>query len=148
MKGFSAVARHLLAAVILGPLSSTAIDAQMPAQSTRLVLKGYDPVAYFTDNKAMKGADDISYDFDEGRYLFSSAKNRKAFSTDPDRYAPQFAGFCTSGLAKGMKAEANPEVFLVVNGKLYTFSSMKARDGALADPTLFDRAARNWRDKK
>ncbi|MDQ3026359.1 MAG: YHS domain protein [Pseudomonadota bacterium] len=148
MKGFSAVARHLLAALILGPLFSTASDAQMPAQSTRLVLKGYDPVAYFTDNKAMKGAEDISFDFDEGRYLFSSANNRKAFSTDPDRYAPQFAGFCTAGLAKGMKAEANPEIFLVVNGKLYTFASMKAKDAALADSSLVERAARNWRDKK
>lgn len=123
--------------------------AQTPTQSEpRVVLKGYDAVAYFTDNKAMKGTPTNTYEWDEGRYQFSSAKNKQKFSENPDRYAPQFAGFCTAGMANGRKAEANPEIFMVVNGKLYTFASLKARDAALADPGLFARAAKNWEGKK
>lgn len=114
----------------------------------RLVLKGYDPVAYFTDNKAVKGTPAIHYEWDEGRYQFSNDKNKLSFTSNPDQYAPQFAGFCTAGLAKGMKAEANPEFFTVAGGKLYTFSSAKARDAAIADPDIFARAAKNWREKK
>ena len=123
--------------------------AQTPTRSEpRVVLQGYDSVSYFSDNKAVKGTPTISYDWDEGRYQFSSAKNRQAFSENPDRFAPQFGGFCTAGMAKGVKAEANPEFFTVVNGKLYTFSSLKARDAALADPDLFAQAEKNWKDKR
>jgi len=123
--------------------------AQAPVISEpRLILKGYDPVAYFTDNKAVKGTPAVSFEWDEGRYQFASDANKKSFASSPDQYAPQFAGFCTAGLAKGMKEEANPELFIIVNGKLYTFSSPKARDAALADPELFNRAAKNWQGKK
>ena len=123
--------------------------AQTPTRpEPRVVLHGYDSVAYFSDNKAVKGTPTISYDWDEGRYQFSSAKNKQAFSENPDRYAPQFGGFCTAGMAKGVKAEANPEFFTVVNGKLYTFSSLKARDAASADPDMFARAEKNWKDKR
>ena len=114
----------------------------------RLALKGYDPVAFFTDNKAVKGTPAIHYEWDEGRYQFSSDKNKFAFASNPDRYTPQFAGFCTGGLAKGMKAEANPEFFMVVDGKLYAFSSAKARDAANANPDIFASAAKNWKEKK
>ena len=122
--------------------------AETPPVSTRLILKGHDPVAYFTENKPVKGATEINYDWDDGRYLFSNAKNKQSFAANPDRYAPQFAGFCTAGVSRGMKAEANPELFMIVDGKLYTFSTAKARDAAQADPTMFSRAAKNWQEKK
>ena len=123
--------------------------AQSPAASEpRLIIKGYDPVAYFTDNKAVKGTPAVSFEWDEGRYQFASDTNKKTFASNPDQYAPQFAGFCTGGVSKGMKAEANPELFIVANGKLFMFSSAKARDAALADPELFNRAAKNWQSKK
>ena len=145
--------RNFLQGLVLAIAASALVAgvslAQTPTQSEpRVVLKGYDSVAYFTDNKAVKGAPAITYEWDEGRYQFSSAKNRETFSANPDRYAPQFAGFCTAAMSKGRKAEANPEIFLVVNGKLYTFASLKARDAALADPKLFARAANNWKDNK
>ena len=125
------------------------IQLECPRQrSESIAIRGFDPVAYFTQKKAVKGAADISYDFDEGRYLFSNAQNRQVFSKNPDQYAPQFAGFCTAGLAKGMKAEADPEIFMIVNGKLYTFSSLKAKNAAEADPTLIARADKNWKEKK
>jgi YHS domain-containing protein len=137
--------------LLIGAIASglvLAAAAQMAPPPARLVLKGYDPVAYFTENRAVKGAADITFDFDDGRYLFANARHRQAFTTNPDRYLPQFAGFCTAGLAKGQRAEANPEYFMIANGKLYTFSSQKAKDAVLADPALLARAEKHWREGK
>lgn len=141
--------QRLVLAIAANALVAGMSLAQTPTPSEpRVVLKGYDSVAYFTDNKAVKGTPTNTYEWDEGRYQFSSAKNRETFSANPDRYAPQFPGFCTAAMSKGRKAEANPEIFLVVNGKLYTFASLKARDAALADPGLFARAANSWKEHK
>ena len=148
MKISASTTNFFLPAVAMVLLFTTASLAQTPPAGTRVILKGYDPVAYFTENKAIKGASENSFDWDEGRYLFSSGNNKQTFSQNPDRYAPQFTGFCTAGIAKGMKAEANPEVFMVVDGKLYTFSSIKAKEAAQADPALFARAAKSWQEKK
>lgn len=141
--------QRLVLAMAANALAAGMSLAQTPPPSEpRVALKGYDAVAYFSDNKAVKGAPAINYEWDDGRYQFSSAKNRQTFSADPDRYAPQFAGFCTAAMSKGRKAEADPEIFMVVNGKLYTFASLKAKEAALADPSLLARAAKNWEEKK
>ena len=109
-----------------------------------LALKGYDPVSYFTEQRPAKGVSTVAYDFDDTRYLFASAKNKERFAADPERYSPQFTGLCTTGLSMGMKAEANPEVYLVKDGKLYVFSSPQARDMAIQDPSVFERARQNF----
>jgi len=109
-----------------------------------LALKGYDPVSYFTQQRPAKGVSTVGYDFDDTRYLFASAKNKERFAADPERYAPQFTGLCTTGLSMGMKTEANPEVYLVKDGKLYVFSSPQARDQAIQDPSVFERARQNF----
>ena len=114
------------------------------AQVPSIALKGYDPVAYFTQGKPVKGEQSMSHEFDDVRYLFSSAKNKAAFVADPDKYAPQFAGVCTGGVSKGMKTESNPELWAIVNGKLYTFSSLKARETVLESPAVIAQAHKNW----
>ena len=121
----------------LAALAGPAARAQ--AQSAP-ALKGYDPVAYFTEGKPVRGAKDISYDWDDARYLFSSAKNKTAFAAAPDKYAPQFAGLCATGLAFGQKVEADPQAWKIVDGKLYLFSSVKARETAEKDPGVLGRA--------
>lgn len=138
--------RRLALAAATIAFASAALAQSPPA--ARVVLKGYDPVAYFTENRAVRGAADVSADFDGGRYLFSKAQNRQVFIRDPDRYTPQFAGFCTAGLSKGNKVEANPEIFIIANGKLYTFASMRAKKAALADSGLIARAENHWREKR
>jgi YHS domain-containing protein len=129
-------------------LASAAAWAQTAAPSPHVVLKGYDPVAYFTDGKPTRGAPDINYDFDDGRYLFSSARHRTTFAANPDRYSPQFDGLCAAGLAMGMKAEADPSVWKIVDGKLYVFSSPKALAMAEKDPTLLERSRKAWQERK
>ena len=112
-----------------------------------LALKGNDPVSYFTEPRPVKGSGTISYDFKEQRYQFSSAKNRQLFMADPARYAPQFGGFSAAELPAGKRAEADPSVFLVRNGKLYMFSSPEARIYVTKNPVLLQRAHEEWERK-
>jgi YHS domain-containing protein len=106
----------------------------------KVALKGYDPVAYFTDGKPVKGDKAHSYDWDEARYLFANAKNKAAFASAPEKYAPQFGGLCATGLAFGKTVEADPQAWKIVDGKLYLFSSIKAKEAADKDPAVLVRA--------
>jgi YHS domain-containing protein len=102
------------------------------ASTAPLAIKGYDPVAYFIQGKPTKGLAQIDYEWDEHRYLFASAENREMFRTDPTRYAPQFGNFCAMALSKGELVIADPENWLVNDGKLYVFGKP-----APAGPALF-----------
>jgi len=125
-------------------LAVACFTSSVLAQSPPVGLKGHDPVSYFTDGRPVKGSAGINYDFDEARYLFSSKKNRELFASSPERYTPQFAGLCATGMSLGMKASADPNVFKIVDGKLYVFSSTQARDKADEDPSLLARSQQNW----
>ena len=86
-----------------------------------LAIKGYDPVAYFTDGKPTPGLATIEHMWHGFRYRFARAEHRDLFKADPVRYAPQFENFCAMALAKGELVEANPENWLISDGKLYVF---------------------------
>jgi len=120
--------------------AALALPASTLAQDKAPALKGHDPVAYFVDARPVKGSPSIAYDFDDSRYHFSKPKHRELFAADPDRYSPQFAGLCTAGMAMGMKAEADPSVWKIVDGKLYVFASVQAREKADRDPSLLAKA--------
>ena len=120
--------------------AAIALPASTLAQDKSPALKGHDPVAYFLEGRPVKGAPSISYDFDDSRYQFAKPKHRDLFAANPDRYAPQFTGLCTVGMAKGMKAEADPSVWKIVDGKLYVFSSVQAREQVEKDPSLLAKA--------
>jgi len=101
--------------VLLCHLTAAAADERA------LAIRGYDPVAYFTLQRATPGVARFEYDWDEHRWQFSSAQNLDLFKADPVRYAPQFASFCAVALARGEVLEANPEYWLISDGKLYLF---------------------------
>jgi len=113
-----------------------------------IVLKGYDVVSYFQDGKATVGTPAFAQDWDDARYQFSSAHHRAAFAADPDHYMPQFSGFCAAGVSKGKKVVADPTVWKIVDGKLYVFYSVQARETADKDPTLLTRSHENWKTLK
>ena len=115
----------LFAAVSMLPASGL-----LAAETAPLAIKGYDPVAYFTIGKPGKGRPEYEYEWDERRYLFLSARDREMFRADPVRYAPQFADFCAMALSMGEIVEADPENWLISDGKLYIF-------GKAGGPTLF-----------
>lgn len=82
-------------------------------------IRGYDPVAYFTESKPVKGNSDYSYAYKDATWLFSSAANRDAFKADPTKYMPQYGGYCAYGTSQGHKAPTEPEAWTIVDGKLY-----------------------------
>jgi len=84
-----------------------------------VAIKGYDPVAYFTDGKAVNGKPEFASTYKGATFRFASAAHKKAFDAAPDRYAPQYGGFCAYGTADGHKADIDPAAFTVVSGKLY-----------------------------
>lgn len=137
-----------LARTLFGILVLVVAVTAQAQKAPPVALKGNDPVSYFNPGRPAKGASKINYDFDESRYLFSSAKNKELFAANPDRYAPQFSGLCATGLSMGMKSEADPNVFLVRDGKLYVFSSVEAREMVEKDPALLKKAQEAWQHRK
>ena len=86
-----------------------------------VAIKGYDPVAYFTDGHAMKGSEEFAYEWLGTPWYFASAEHRDLFMADPVKYAPQYGGYCTGGIAFGHAAvNVDPETaWRIIDGKLY-----------------------------
>lgn len=88
----------------------------------KVALQGYDPVAYFKQNKAIKGKNDFVTSYIGVIYKFSSAANKDIFIKNPAGYEPQFGGWCAYAMGStGEKVEINPETFKIIEGKLYLF---------------------------
>jgi YHS domain-containing protein len=108
---------------VLAPGPALAFDADSTSainvDKAGVMLRGYDPVSYFAGGKPTKGSAQYSAKHDGATYHFTSAKNRDAFKAAPDRYSPQFGGFCAMGAALGKKLDGDPAVFRVADGKLY-----------------------------
>lgn len=107
--------------VLLAALCTAATRAPGAAGAPLLAIRGYDPVAYFTLQRATPGDAGITWEWDEHVWHFSSARHRDLFKADPVRYAPQFTNFCAIALARGEVKEANPEYWLISEGRLYLF---------------------------
>jgi hypothetical protein len=139
---------HVLFALAGWSLISMAASANEP----RVVLKGYDPVAYFTEGKPTKGDPSLSVDWDDGRYYFASARHRAMFKSDPERYAPQFGGYCTGSMARGVAKEGHPEAWVIRDGRLYVFGETKWKEVAEKEPgyvpSKIPGAAKNWDEKR
>jgi YHS domain-containing protein len=82
-------------------------------------IQGYDPVAYFTENKAVKGSKNFSTKWQGTEWHFSSKANLDAFNANPEKYAPQYGGYCAYGVAQGYAPAIDPQAFAVRDGKLY-----------------------------
>ncbi len=86
-----------------------------------LAIQGYDPVAYFTENKAIEGKSTISYTSSGVTYRFASEANKKLFIADPKKYEPAYGGYCAYAMAFGDKVKIDPETFKVKDGRLFLF---------------------------
>lgn len=109
-------------AALLTPAVSFAYDvastAAINVNAEHVILSGYDAVSYF-QGKPTPGNKKFAAEHNGARYHFASESNLKAFQADPARYAPQFGGFCAMGAALGKKLDVDPNVYQVVDGKLY-----------------------------
>lgn len=84
-----------------------------------LAVHGYDPVAYFADNRAVAGSAAFELAWNGATWRFASGDNRAKFEREPERYAPQFGGYCSYAVSRGYTADADPEAWRIVDGKLY-----------------------------
>jgi hypothetical protein len=131
------------AVFILAELGGAKADG--PPAGRRVALSGYDPVAYFTEGAPAKGAEAFWFAFDDAVYLFRSAEHRAMFAADPERYAPQYAGFCAAGVSKGYKTEPDPEAWVIAKGKLYVLQLKERVPDFKRDTAAFvDKANANW----
>lgn len=140
--------RACLALCLVGLLIAPSIARAQSVQpaSLRLVLKGYDPVAYFTDGKPIPGKPEYEAVYDEARYRFASAQHLELFKADPDRYAPQYAGSCAAAITTGVKIEAEPEHWLIVDSKLFVFAGAAGVDKMRAHPAeMIAKGQENWK---
>lgn len=108
-------------------------------------IRGYDPVAFFKESKPVRGVDSLSYVYKEVQWLFSSAENLAAFKADPDKYTPQYGGYCAYGTADGHKAPTQPETWTIVNDKLYFNYNLKVKQSWDKNrAALIEKADEQW----
>ena len=113
--------KKLLPALLLSLFALPALAVE-PVNKTKirgLAIEGYDPVAYFTDGKPVKGSDDFEHTWMNATWRFATAAHRDAFKKDPAKYAPQYGGYCAFGVSRGYAVGIDPEAWKVVDGKLY-----------------------------
>jgi YHS domain-containing protein len=93
-----------------------------------LAIQGYDPVAYFTDNKALKGTTKFTSEFDGAKYLFASAEHKRLFDGGPAKYAPAYGGYCGYAASINRLSPISPEWFQIEDNKLILQHNKKAFD--------------------
>lgn len=123
---------------VLGTAACAAIlmstKGPLLAETAPLALKGYDPVAYFTDAKPTPGLEQFELLWDGQRYRFANAQHREMFKASPDKYAPQFGGLCAMNLSNGVKRESDPNNWVISNGNLYVFAGERGMQNFTKDP--------------
>ena len=135
--------KTLLAVTLL--VVAFGVHAQGNVDSSGLALQGYDPVAYFTESKPVRGKAEFTAQHGGATYRFASAANRDAFAAAPAKYAPQYGGYCAFGLAGGYKAPIEPDAWTVVDGKLYLNYNQSVRSRWSSDvPGYVRKADANW----
>lgn len=132
--------RHILLALALSLGAAHAgAEIRKPeifADFRGFAIKGYDTVAYFTEGRAVKGDPAFAHDWKGTTWHFANAANRDAFAADPERYAPQFGGYCAWAVTHGRAVGVNPEIFRIVEDKLYLNLNMKVHQEWLDDMAL------------
>ena len=91
-------------------------------------IRGYDPVAYFSEGKPVKGDDKLMYKWNNATWYFSSQQNLDLFKANPEKYAPQYGGYCAFGLSNGYKAPTDADAWTIDNGKLYLNYNKSVRE--------------------
>ena len=112
---------------------------------TGTAIEGYDPVAYFNAGRPVEGARAFAHDWMGATWYFASAENRDAFAAEPERYAPQYGGYCAWAVANGYTAKIDPAAWKIVDGKLYLNYSKEVQANWAADiPGNIAKGDANW----
>jgi hypothetical protein len=110
-----------------------------------VAIKGYDTVAYFKAGKALKGSKSFTFPWHNMTWYFLTKENRDLFAASPEKYAPQYDGYCAWAMTEARKAVTDPEVWKIVEQKLYLNCSMAAYEKWSKDiPGNIKKADANW----
>ncbi len=143
----------LISALVTLPASAAFVStatAQMKPKtysnsSTNVAINGYDPVAYFTMSKPVEGNADFSSQWNDATWYFTSAENKAMFDASPEKYAPQYGGYCAYAVSTGATASTVPEAWSIVDGKLYLNYSLGVRTRWQSDTAGYiEKADKNW----
>ncbi len=137
--------KKLLFSLLLLSGTSYAADAIYTPWYNNLAIKGYDSVAYFTDNAPIEGSKQYQYQWQGAIWQFSNAEHLAMFKAQPEKYAPQYGGYCAYAVANNSTASIEPEQFTVNQGKLYLNYDAEIQKKWLAqrDNYIAD-ADKNW----
>jgi YHS domain-containing protein len=135
----------VLGAGLLGMGSPAAALEPVSKGGDGLALGGYDAVAYFTDNKPVAGKKEFQTQWNGATWQFATADHREAFVKAPEKYAPQYGGYCAYAVAKGASAPGDPTLWKVMDGKLYVNKNADVQKLWNQDvPGYIVQADRNW----
>jgi hypothetical protein len=136
---------------IFGAVFVSAATAAVPNEPivvnalTGLAISGFDPVAYFADDKPKIGSPNIELRLGGAIWRFQNEGNRAAFAAHPEVYMPRFGGYDPVAIARGASVAGHPLIWVVIAERLYLFYDSEARAAFLAEPrAIIDRATRKW----
>ena len=139
--------KKVITALSIALLSGVSLFAQKSATfiHSGKAIRGYDPVAYFTEGKPANGDDKLVYKWNNADWYFSSQTNLDLFKANPEKYAPQYGGYCAFGLSNGYKAPTDADAWTIENGKLYLNYNLQVReDWNKERKQRIEKADANW----
>lgn len=144
-------AQHSLIRILISCIAVSFLLAGLTSQAaensptSEIAIKGYDTVAYFQNGQALKGNKAFSFDWHSLTWHFLSKEHRDLFAANPEKYAPQYDGYCAWAMTEKRKAITDPEVWKIVDGRLYLNCSKAAFDKWSRDiPGNIKKADANW----
>ena len=123
------------------------VHAEKPVNATLfgVAIKGYDAVAYFTDSKPVEGNGDFTFEWNGAKWRFVNAEHLAAFKATPEKYAPQYGGYCAWAVSQGYTAGIDPAAWKIVEGKLYLNYNTDVQKKWSGDiPGNIGKADKNW----
>ncbi len=115
------------AAPLLALAACGSMNVVSDGADSRLMLRGYDPVAYFTDGKPVPGRPDLKVEHQGVTYRFASEDHRRLFLANAAKYVPQYGGWCANGLVYAIPLGGEPTNFKIIDGKLYLFGGARSK---------------------
>jgi len=118
-------------------LSACSLNGKKVYQTSNVALQGFDPVAYFTQQKAVKGSALYAHTNGALTWHFSNEEHRQLFITNPVKYTPQYGGYCSYAMSYGLVVSSDPHAFTLLNDKLYLNYSLDVRSKWLKNTDKF-----------
>ena len=135
----------LVAIALVISVTDSYAQASQVFKTDNGAIGGFDPVAYFKEGKPVVGLKENAVEWNGANWYFSSKENKESFEKNPERYAPQYGGYCAFGTAEGHKAPTQPDAWSIVDNKLYLNYNKKVQSDWKKDQTGYIKMADiNW----